>query len=172
MHLFGVSSNTYASNTCIFNATNWYILATKRFDAPLANPWVVWNINIFEYIRQYYCLQKQFGSAKLRALRTFVPHVPRALRALVPCFLVPHVPGVPRALLALVPPALRALVPYVPFALRALCLTCLVPNVLWCLTCLTCCCISRVLSVLGLLVAWTLRAPLLLVSHLLRVLQA
>ena len=43
-------------------------------------------------------------------------------------------------------------------ALCAFCLTCLVsqclvPNVLWYLACLTCCCISRVLRVLGLLVA-------------------
>ena len=33
--LFGVSSNNDASNTCIFNATIQFILATKRFDVPL-----------------------------------------------------------------------------------------------------------------------------------------
>ena len=33
--LFGVSSNSDASNTCISNATIQYLLATKRFDVPL-----------------------------------------------------------------------------------------------------------------------------------------
>ena len=35
--LFGLSSNNDASNTCIWNATIQYILATKRFDVPLTN---------------------------------------------------------------------------------------------------------------------------------------
>ena len=34
--LFGVSSNNYASNTRILNATIQYILATKRFDVRLS----------------------------------------------------------------------------------------------------------------------------------------
>ena len=35
--LFDVSSNSDASNACIFNVTIQYILATKRFDVPLTN---------------------------------------------------------------------------------------------------------------------------------------
>ena len=44
--LFGVSSNNDVLNTCILNAIIPYILATKRFDAPLTNSFVVWNIQI------------------------------------------------------------------------------------------------------------------------------
>ena len=46
--LFGVSSST--SNTCILNATIQYILATKKFDAPLTYSWVIWLIHIFQHI--------------------------------------------------------------------------------------------------------------------------
>ena len=42
--LFDVPSNNDASDTCILNATIQYILATKRFDVPLTNSWVVWKI--------------------------------------------------------------------------------------------------------------------------------
>ena len=35
--LFGVSSNNYASNTCILNATIQYTLATKKSNVPLTN---------------------------------------------------------------------------------------------------------------------------------------
>ena len=37
LHLFGVSSNEDALNTCILNATIQYILATKIFDVPVTN---------------------------------------------------------------------------------------------------------------------------------------
>ena len=45
---FGVSSNNYAPNTCILNATIQYILATKRFDVRLSKVWDVWKIRIFK----------------------------------------------------------------------------------------------------------------------------
>ena len=86
---------------------------------------------------------------------SFVPHVPRALHALVsyvPPALRALVPQVPPALLAFmlhVPRALLALVPYNTRAVHALvlalCFTCLVLNVLSCLTCLTCSCTLCVL---------------------------
>ena len=65
-------------------------------------------------------------SAKLGALRTlvpFVPRVPRALARYVPPVLralVLHVPRLLRALVSYVPRAVRALVPHVPHALRPL----------------------------------------------------
>ena len=39
--LFGVSSNNDKSNTCILNANIQHILATKRFDVPFTDSWVV-----------------------------------------------------------------------------------------------------------------------------------
>ena len=120
MLLFGVSSNTYASNACIFNATIWYILATKRFDARLANPWVVWNINIFEYIRQHYRLQNSSG------LLNYVPYVLSCLTCLLPYVLL--CPTFSRAS--------RARCTSCATSSRASCLTCSRAFCAFCLTCL------------------------------------
>ena len=71
-----------------------------------------------------------------RTLHAFVPHLPRV--SCVSCLTcpVPYMLLCPTWPLPHVPPA------YVPHALSVFYLTCLVPNVLSCLTCLACSCTS------------------------------
>ena len=114
----------------------------------------------------------------LKIFPSLLNYVPDVL-----CALLAPMPYVPPSYTWLLPYVflwLRCLVPYVPSCLACLvfcvlfCLMCLVPYMLSRLTCLRCSFTSRVLrfACCCLLLPHALRAPVLLIFHLIKVFQA